>query len=514
MPELALDDRFERLGEWNLPARPEQRVAGKLTYSERRVELELNEALTPVDGDVSVADEQPSYPVLHGTSTKGELLSILHASRTGISMNFGAGGMRQPERVISSWLIVGAHVEANEHYTKVRFVVPGLAAWLALTPVSHVMSNDAASGALVDSFIRQAIPPEITEIPILGAKIEWGAGTISKANPYHSIAISVQGWLCVEPTEPKPIEWFLEQHGKLASLLTFFAGMPMPPSTVSAYVGNNPIPLSILVAMRTANPCTIARPADFFFPRRAAALSFEQIVSNWFASIDSVLVPSQLATSTLSSKDLWLHVHFASLIQALEGFHRGRYAGTYMKAADYEKVRHEISNAIPSTLPTDHKDALRSRIRYGNQISLSKRLSELADSLGTDLAKLILGDQGRVPRSWIDTRNYHSHWDPELLANTLNGQEMYNANVRMEHFVRSLFLMLAGIRPEEIVRALSGVSDTAQQLVQINIIDRHRLDPSQPKGVYFTVHPKNAELPESDEQKSSPPGSEAAPRGH
>ena len=511
MPEIALDDRFERLGEWTIPHLPEHRVAGKLTYSERRVELELNEALTPIDGDVSVVDEQPSYPILHGRSTKGELLSILHAQRAGISLNFGAGGMRQPERVISSWLMVGAHIDPNEQYTKVRFIVPGLAAWLALTPVQHVMSTDAASGALVDNYIRQAIPAEITNVPTLDAQIEWGAGTTSKANPYHSIAIDVQGWLCIKPSTPKSIEWFFEQHGKLDSLLAFFAGMPMPPTSVSAYLGNDPIPISVLVALRTAKSCEITRPADFFFPPRAAAISLEKIVSNWFASIDSVLVPCQLATSTLSSKGLWLHVHFASLVQALEGFHRGRYPGIYMQAAEYEKVKSAISKAIPETLPTDHKDALRSRIRYGNQISLSKRLSELTHSLGIALAKLVLGGQGKVPRTWVDTRNYHSHWDEELLANAISGQEMYNANVRMEHFIRTLFLLLAGIKPDEIVRALTGISSTAQQLVQINIIDRYRVDPSQPKGIYMTINPKGEQLPATDKSDDTESNSTVPP---
>jgi len=514
MPDIALDDRFERLGEWTLPHFPEHRVAGKLTYSDRRVELELNEALTPIEGDVSVVDEQPSYPVLHGRSTKGELLSILHARRAGISLNFGAGGMRQPERVISSWLMVGAHVDQSEQYTKVRFVVPGLAAWLELTPVQHVMSTDAASGALVDSFIRQAIPAEITNVPTLDAQIEWGAGTTSKANPYQSIAIDVQGWLCIKPSTPKSIEWFFEQHGKLDSMLAFFAGTPMPPTSVSAYIRDYPIPISVLVALRTAKSCQIGRPDGFFFPRRAATLSLEKIVSNWFANIDSVLVPSQLATSTLSSKDLWLHVHFASLAQALEGYHRGRYPGIYMQAAEYEKVKSEISKAIPTTLPTDHKDALRSRIRYGNQISLSKRLSELANSLGIDLAKLVLGGQGKVPRTWVDTRNYHSHWDEELITNAISGQEMYNANIRMEHFIRTLFLLLAGIRPDEIVLAMGGISSTAQQLVQINIIDRYRVDPSQPKGIYMTINPKGEELPEIDKPDDAVSNSIVPPANH
>jgi len=495
MPNLALDDAFERLGEWHLPSQPNVRVAGRLSYSNRRVELELNEALTPVVGDVTVVDEQPSYELLLGTSTKGELLSVLRASRVGVSLNFGGVGLRQPERLISSWLVVGAHVEPNQRYSKVQFVVPGLAAWLNRTPISQTILTNPPSQPYIETITRQTIQAEKTDAPSVGALIEWGAATTGKTNPYQSISIDVHGYFTISHDDPQPIEWFFDQQGKLATLLLFLAGTPMPPSHISAYVGEHRTPLSLLVALRAHQPCELGRPSDFFVPRASVSVSLNQMVSNWFANIDPVLTPSQLAASTLSSKDLWLHVHFASLIQSLEGFHRGRHPGLYMAPIDYEKVRSAISNSIPTELSSDHKEALRSRIKYGNQISLAKRLAELAATLGPNLAKLILGEQGKVPRSWIDTRNYHSHWDDELLQNILGDQDMYNANVRMEHFLRALFLMLAGVKSEEIVRAIEGVSSAAEQLTQINIIDRHKSDPSQPKGIYFTVHPKGADAP-------------------
>jgi hypothetical protein len=496
MPDFCLNDQLERFGDWCLPDRPERLISGKLTYSELRTELELSEALTAVAGDFSAVDEHPIYPVIHGTSTKSELISVLNASRTGLNINFGLAGLRNSEKVISSFLIIGAHVAPNQHYQQMRFIIPGLTAWLGVTPVLYQNACDAPTGGLIETCTNQLIAPEIIELQSIDAQIEFGSGWSSKINPYRSISFEVHGWLCIKPKQPKPIEWFFNQHSKLNSLLAFIAGTPMPPTMVSANIENSSRPLSILFTMRAAAHCKLAQPADFFLPRRATAISLEQIVRNWFAGIESVLVPSQLALGTISSKDLWPHVRFASLVQALEGFHRGSYPGTYMLAEDYEKIRAAISSGIPPTLSSDHKDALRSRIKYGNQISLSKRLSELASRLGPDLAKLILGCDGKVPRSWVDTRNYHSHWDEELLHNTLSGQDMYNANVRMEHFLRSLFLLLAGVKPDEIVRAMSGISSTAQQLIQINIIDRHSADPSQPKGIYFSVYPKNMELSE------------------
>ncbi len=55
---------------------------------------------------------------------------------------------------------------------------------------------------------------------------------------------------------------------------------------------------------------------------------------------------SKLALGVISTKNLWLHVEFLSVIQALEGFHRGRFSGSYMGASEYESVRATITSAI------------------------------------------------------------------------------------------------------------------------------------------------------------------------
>jgi len=114
-------------------------------------------------------------------------------------------------------------------------------------------------------------------------------------------------------------------------------------------------------------------------------------------------------------------------------------------------------------------------------------MNELRDCIGVPLARLIIASDGKVPRSWIDTRNYLSHWDEELRPNSLDGQEMYNANVRMEHLLRVLYLLMAGVSSEAIFQCYQNASRTSQLLVQLNIIAQHAVDPSAPSGVLMTI---------------------------
>lgn len=486
MSLLSLHEDRAYAADWSLPG-SSQTISGQLNYTSQRAELNLNHAFSPLRGTISVSDTKPIYSAVHGVSSKGEALSVLKAQSISISFNFSSGGVRQPERLISSWVVVGAHVTAETLYSSVRFFIPGLEAWLSKPAIAESLKHDSPSGLFTTTFVVRPPETETTPVTAIDATLEWGVSATMSSNPFKSIAVDVRGWVILRPQSPRPLEWFLDEQTKLATLLAFMAGLPMPVDAIQASVGDSIPPLSVLVTLRQAQQCSFKSPHDYFVSRGALGSSFPSLIANWFREVESVLVPSQLALGVLSTKNLWLHIEFLSLIQALEGFHRARFPGIYMAESEYNSVKSALSAAIPTAITSDHRDALRSRIRYGNQISLSKRLNELRGCLGDQLAALIIASDGKVPRIWIDTRNYHSHWDEELRAHAIDGQEMYNANVRMEHFLRALYLLMAGVPQETLIRCLQNSSHTSQQLAQLNIVARRAVDPSAPTGVLMTV---------------------------
>jgi hypothetical protein len=155
-------------------------------------------------------------------------------------------------------------------------------------------------------------------------------------------------------------------------------------------------------------------------------------------------------------------------MQALEGFHRALFESNYMDDGSYETVWTTLVDAIPQGLKPEHRDALKTRIRYGNQFSLRKRLNVLANLFPESILTIILGGDGKIPREWIDTRNYYTHWDEELRSNVLDAYGMYCANIRMRHFLRALYLNLMGIPKEAIIESLRNTSDASQHLIQLN----------------------------------------------
>lgn len=483
MALLMLQDEHEFFGDWR-PAGSDRAVSGLLRYRDGRAELNLSDAFTELVGTISVTDESPIYSAVHGVSTKGQAVTLLKALRAGISYNYGSGGVRQTERLVSSWMVIGAHVTEDSKYVAVRYFFPGLAAWLSSKAISSSLSFSADSNDMTQTFVVKTPAPEVIAVPNIAADLEWGVDATVNTSPLGALSVSAHaiGWVEIRPHSPQTIEWYMQQQAKLAALLAYLAGVPVAVSAIEAMPEGPQVSLALIVGIRQSPVCEIDDPRDFFVSQEQLGPVFPEVVRAWFREVESVLVPSQLALSVMSSKGLWAHVEFASLIQALEGFHRGRYSGSYMDDTDYEGVKSVLSNAIPSTVAKDHRDALRSRIRYGNQVSLSKRLTQLRDFLGDTLASQIIAINGKVPRSWIDTRNYHSHWDEELRPRALDGQEMYYANVRMTHFLRALFLLMAGVPADVLQKCLQNTSQTSQHLMQLNIIERHASNNSSPPG--------------------------------
>jgi hypothetical protein len=182
---------------------------------------------------------------------------------------------------------------------------------------------------------------------------------------------------------------------------------------------------------------------------------------------------------------------FVSLMQALEGLHRATNSGTYISEDEFKEVEKALTAALPTTLNSDHRASLKARIHYGNELSLRKRLKDLAGTLPEPLRHLVLGETGTTMDRWVDTRNYFTHWDESSRDSILTDEEMYHACIRLREFFRSLVLGLVGVPPDAISNAYQRHSDAAEDLAFVNITDRRRRDPEYQGGVLMTITKKD-----------------------
>lgn len=496
MAEYLIADSIDFVGEWFLPERVNSgHIAGTFSWSSQRATLQLHDSFTKLQGAI-YGDEVHLYPAVHGTTTSSQLVSLLQASSAGSNINFGPSGFRQSERLISSLAVVGAHVFPETLYSEIRFRIPGLQLWIGRSGVRQtILEKTENSGTGVVYYI-EGLPEEIIEIPCLPATLGWGIDRNFSGDLITEISVRSSACLAIRAKEPQALDWFFQQLGKATTLLSFLAGTPMSPDHISAKVAETDIAVEVLVALREAKYCTHKNIHDFYMLRNDMEADLGSVFARWFELYDSLATASQLALSVLNSKDLWLHVEFLSLMQALEGFHRATMPGLYALEKEYEPIKQALSNAIPQNVASDHKEALKSRIKYGNEISLRKRLDALVGCLPLPLRKHILGGDGTVPRSWVETRNYYTHWDETSRSLVLDGIEMHRAGVRMRHLLRILYLDAVGIPHSAMAKSLNNACGESQYLIQLNNMEYRKNNPDTDSGAIMYIGVKDPESPD------------------
>ena len=111
-----------------------------------------------------------------------------------------------------------------------------------------------------------------------------------------------------------------------------------------------------------------------------------------------------------------LEYEFLSHTQALEAYMRKneKFKDHYMDFEEYETIKSELNDYVKhSEMSEDHKNSWESRIKYGNEVSLRKRLKDLIAHLDDyEIIKKIAGEKpNKFIDEVIDNRNYYTHYD-------------------------------------------------------------------------------------------------------
>ncbi|MFZ6875612.1 HEPN domain-containing protein [Undibacterium sp. Di27W] len=487
MKTYPLNEDTSFTGKWFLPQLDNSpHLAGTLTWGDRCAELSLNGTFTPQRGAI-FGDEVHDYTAVHGVTTGSERVSLLSAMQVGKNVSIGAGGFAESERISSNFLVVGAHVTEQSLYSEVSIRVPGLELWIGRSGVTQTIipqTTDCPSSVV---YHIEHLREEIIQIPAIFGTLSFGFEHRYSGDRISEIHARISCHMTIRPDEPQCINWFLDQFGKASTLLSFLAGVSMAEDQISAKLSGTNESVAVLVNLRMTQTCKYKSRHDFFMLRNDMGEALEPVIQNWFEQYDSIATPSQLALSVLNTNDLWSHIEFLSLMQALEGFHRAVSTGLYTSEEEYKAIHDSLCMAIPDGIGSDHRDALKSRIRYGNEISLRKRLDSLASRLPDSLRVVILGNGGSIPRSWVVTRNYYTHWDDASRNSILDGMDMHRAAVRIRLFLRVLYLRFVGISEAAIQKSLVNASYESQYLIQLNSAMHRKANPGSTEGAIMHI---------------------------
>ena len=142
------------------------------------------------------------------------------------------------------------------------------------------------------------------------------------------------------------------------------------------------------------------------------------------------------------------------LIQALEAFHRASGIDKYVSDDSYAPMQTALVDAIPSSIASDFRTAMKARLKYGNEFSLRKRLTLISKRVPKDLWAFITNDDPKFVTRVVTTRNYLTHRDESQKDDVMEFAAIFNAAESLKLLIAFLLLTETGIEAKKVAEVI------------------------------------------------------------
>ncbi|MHC4618373.1 MAG: ApeA N-terminal domain 1-containing protein [Planctomycetota bacterium] len=150
-------------------------------------------------------------------------------------------------------------------------------------------------------------------------------------------------------------------------------------------------------------------------------------------------------------RELNLENLFLNLCHVLEVYHRIKSGVTYMNAEEYRA----LLDTIVASVPEGHRQHIRQRLEYGNELSLRQRLKQLYDLLPQKIQSRI-GPKKMFCNLIVNTRNYLTHYDESIKSQALTTEGMMKYEYILIAICKVVLLLEAGVSPELISKRIGN----------------------------------------------------------
>ena len=430
MPKpFGINDDFQFEGIWWVPDQPDVRVAGELAYGQKDGPvLSLTGTFNP--DSRGFLSELVDRDVIHGSTKEGKSVSLFRALHTSRQ-----GGLGQPvihEVYKAHLLAIGYHFanEDEEIFTRSFVSFEDIEEWLGhrffdLQCASNEMDFNLAIN-------RAGIDRRLADIN--GMTLSAGSGFFTDRSN-TSFTIDARCYIKVKPAQPRSIGWHFSVASKLQSLASLCTGRHLPLTSLSLdgpvlrYSSEHSRPAEVHVYASMTHPeshksrrfdTPLVYASDLPDPPDAA-------FQKWFDSYEELSSGLYLFQTALADRAMYINARFSLAIQALEVFHRRAFPGPIIPKSKYSEIRKALVSAIPDGTTKDMREKLQSVLAFSNEPSLKQRLRALIDEVEHAFGERPAGYDETFVKQVVDTRNYYTHYSPELSGKTLEGAAMHYA---------------------------------------------------------------------------------------
>jgi hypothetical protein len=437
---------FTLNGYWWLPSAPDGAAYGTLSYSVDRIKLQLDRAFTP---ELSTAYRigGVKIPVIFGRANDSSCVTVLGA--------FYLDSCGREIDLLANEIVVGAHLDAAGPVVREAIVgFTNLEEWTARRLVQKSVGNEDTT---VSFLVTKDLGPDLQVAELPDLKKLTLSTDLQVSNSPVETRLTNQSRFTLEFSNLVTLQTVTELVRSLANLLSLLIDEAVQPTNIRLTIQDESTGADVFANYAIPPRATQPKKKPEFemlipFDDLQQANMAETVFKNWFQN-EQVLRPIyDLLLSTVYSPGRYVQSTFLSLAQALESFHRKVYEGKYLSEEEYSIIRNALVDAIPAGTDKKLSDKLKTMLKYGNELSLKRRLDKLFEGIRRDHFDNLSGsdDPRRFIRLLVDVRNYLTHYEgkkPSILENTI---EMYNLNRRMTALLMLLIFKYMGL-PEDFV---------------------------------------------------------------
>jgi hypothetical protein len=439
----------EFLGLWWVPGREDDKLTATLRIERGKPELQTlgnfgHKLISESEREKSFALDPADQERVHGISSDGKSITLQGLSSRDNTLSMpGIPTCKYVAKVA----LVGKHFPENEEiaFDEISIRASDLNAWTKVNGFKSHMDfeqlDDAGSLGFSAVNVRYEGPEAISISLSRGEEISIRFTAANKGLGYGAehVELRQDAALHFHFAKKTSLEDIYLRVGQIRNFLSFAVGRPVSVVSVAGYEGKHtgagpdrrrPVELLWPISHNPGPPVQRRFAREMLFTLPEAQPNISTVVKKWLYRQDRLKPVFNLFFGVLYHPDLYLEVKFLTFAQAIE---------------TYDFRRHRRPG----------KKHLADRVRdvLGECRTVSKRI---VGSRESDLDMFI--------KTFIDSRNYYTHYDPRLEERAAKGVPLYLLTLQLQAIIEMSLLREMGFPS----RAISEILERSQRFADVD----------------------------------------------
>lgn len=408
-----------------------------------------------------------SIPFIAGSTLSGASITLINCKRIKTESRIGVEEIFGYQ---AQFMLEGVNFNNQEDikFTKMKVNIPGIIQWGDQSNYKEPALDNKES--LID-----LEPVEL--VKIYSHQDYTLYYHLSFSIPFdlmeEEIILTQTPFLIIEASSKHPLDWFIEITNRMKSLIEIAMGKPLyygsmivesPDITYAFEDAKKYIhPIKVIHALtgttQNNNKNTRSPKYEFLFSLE----ELRQANFSMWAEVATKLEPIiELYIDSLYNEKLSTSRHFLNMIQALETYHSRRIASSL---SDFKKRVEKIIEVRHIDARDRDRDFLLKGCEKQRHVTLKNRLTDLY--LAEFRFFFYTGNirEKDFPQTMTDTRNYYTHYNPNLEGKALKGQNLVHAFYILQNMLEFYLLKELGFSEQFIHERIR----TRIEHVKINI---------------------------------------------